>query len=197
MISTKTKILICGDSFASPDLSGELGWPTLLSKKFRVTNLSKPGIGQYKILNQLHSQDLDSYDFIIVSHTSPYRVHTLINPCYPPGHLYETSDLIFCDIESKKGGITQSLKDYFKFIFDPLYYEFVHRKCCEEIVDIEKQSQKKFIHITHFDWTNLYEFSDILNFYETWLTNKGDFAHYNEYGNQLVFESILRKINYG
>ena len=191
MTELKLKIFIAGDSFASQQLAGDLGWPMRLCKNFQVENVARPGVGQYKILNQLKSQNLNLYDFVIVSHTSPYRVHTLINPCYPSGHLYETSDLIFNDIESKSGRVAQSLKDYFKLVFDPAYYEFVHGKCCEEIIDIEKQSRAKFIHITHFDWENLYPFPRMLNFHRLWLDNKGDCVHYNETGNQIILESIL------
>jgi hypothetical protein len=50
---TENKVLIVGDSFSSEQLSGECGWPVLLKQDFAVTNLSSPGVGQYKILKQL------------------------------------------------------------------------------------------------------------------------------------------------
>ena len=59
------KVLICGDSFSASDR----GWTHELSKDFDVTNLSKSGINQYDILQQIKSQELKDYDVVILSNT--------------------------------------------------------------------------------------------------------------------------------
>ena len=69
------KILIVGDSFSSNSLAGEYGWTTLLANSYQVTNVSSPGIGQYKILKKIEKQNLSWFDQIIISHTSPNRVY--------------------------------------------------------------------------------------------------------------------------
>ena len=60
------KILIAGDSFSSLQLAGKNGWPKLLTNYYDVTNISQPGIGEYKILQRLKSQDLSKYDLVYI-----------------------------------------------------------------------------------------------------------------------------------
>lgn len=186
------QILIVGDSFASEHLSGCIGWPSLLAKEYTVTNMALPGIGEYKILSLLKSQKLDHFEFIIISHTSPYRVHTEINPLYAENHTYRASDLIFADVENKidHDEVARSLFVYFQKVFDPTYYEWIHTKCCEEIHGLEQKTCAKFIHITHFEWKRLYQFPNLVNFYNLWTLNKGPFAHYNENGNHVVYQHL-------
>ena len=60
------KVLICGDSFSASDS----GWTRELSKDFDVTNLSKSGVDQYDILQQIKSQNLNDYNVVILSNTN-------------------------------------------------------------------------------------------------------------------------------
>jgi hypothetical protein len=96
------KILIIGDSFSS-DWSKKYkdypGWPNLLAQDFDMTNLSQPGCSEFRILKQLKSVDLNEYDFVIISHTSPSRIYTRQHPIHSGDPLHSESDLIFTDIE--------------------------------------------------------------------------------------------------
>jgi hypothetical protein len=184
-----TQILIAGDSFSSDQLAGENGWPRALAKKYSVTNVSQPGIGEYKILQNLKSQKLSNFDVVIVSHTSPNRVHCEINPLYPAGHLYSKSDIIFADAESKHN---ESIIDYFKLIFDTEYYRFVHTSCCREIDQITNTIP--VIHMTNFEWSGLYEFDSMLNFYSLWTENRGNEVHYNKNGNDIILAALIDQI---
>lgn len=183
-------ILIAGDSFSSAELSANFGWPGLLAQQHQVTNISAPGIGEYKILQRLQQQDLASYDRVIVSHTSPNRVHCEHNPLYPPGHIYADSDLIFADVEnkSKTDSVAESMYQYFVKIFDPEYYLFVHHACCEKIDQL--LANHKTIHITHFDWTDFYQFDSMLNFYDLWKQNPGTYNHYTQQANQVILQTL-------
>lgn len=184
----KAKILIIGDSFSSKCLASASGWPVLLEKHFDITNLSCPGIGEYKILKQLYSADLKKYDAICASHTSPNRVHAEYNPLYLDDHLYHTSDIIFSDVENKNNKIANSMMDYFKFVFDQEYYNFIHHCCCEKIN--QATENYKTLHITHFNWDNLFVFDNFINFYDVWKSNKGSYNHYSKKGNQIVAENV-------
>jgi hypothetical protein len=188
------KILIVGDSFSSNSLAGEYGWTTLLANSYQVTNVSSPGIGQYKILKKIEKQNLSRFDQIIISHTSPNRVYCKENLLYPPGHVYRNSDLIFADIENKQknSNLAKSIFDYFCQIFDEDYYKFIHNQCCKEINHLTKNY--KVMHITNFNWEGLYEFDNMLNFYNLWLNNRGSYNHYNQYANQVIFQTILDSI---
>jgi hypothetical protein len=189
------KILIAGDSFASAELAGEYGWVQQLAKIHPVTNISAPGIGEYKIYQRLNAVDLTQYDAIIVSHTSPNRVHCEENLLYPEGHIYRTSDLIFADVESKRktNKFAESMFEYFGFVFDKDYYRFIHSSSCQAINQLTQY--KKTIHITHFDWTDLYAFPSMMNFYQVWLSNQGTCNHYNRHGNEIIFRTVMEQIN--
>ena len=184
-----TKILIVGDSFASLELAGTDGWPKKLADCYEVTNVAAPGIGEYKILQNLKSQRIAEFDLVIVSHTSPNRIHCEVNPLYPKGHLYSKSDVIFADAENKQ---SQFLIDFFKFIFDPEYYQFIHTCCCAEIDQLTRDVPT--IHMTNFDWNGLYQFGNLINFYDLWLTNRGTKTHYNEHGNHVILETLVNQI---
>jgi hypothetical protein len=190
----KKNLLIVGDSFSSAQLAEDSGWPVLLCQNFNVTNLSSPGIGEYKILQKIKSIQVNNYDFIIISHTSPNRLHTITNPLYPPGHLYSSSDIIFTDAESKIHQIpmAQEIVNYYKYIFDPEYYNFIHTSCCEKIDQLTQNT--KVLHITHFEWSELYQFNNMVNFYSFWLDNQGSIVHYTKEANQVIYKKLLKKI---
>lgn len=189
------RILIAGDSFSSAELAGDLGWTKLLADRHLVVNISQPGIGEYKILKNLEQQNLSEFDWIIVSHTSPNRVHCQENLLYPADHVYRKSDLLFSDVENKKStqDLAHSVYDYFRYVFDPAYYEFVHTACCEKIDQLTRAHQ--VIHITNFDWNGLYAFPNLLNFYELWCDNRGSYVHYNAHGNRVIFDTVLAKVD--
>lgn len=191
---SKKNLLIVGDSFSSEQISGQYGWPILLKQDFTVTNLSSPGIGQFKILKKIQSIDLDVYDSIVVSHTSPNRLHCQLNPLYPADHLYRQSDIIFADAESKidQNLAANHLVYYYKYIFDDEYYQFVHWSCCEKIDQLTQH--KQILHITHFNWTHLYQFPNLINYYDFWVSNRGDYTHYSKDANQTIYQQIKDKL---
>jgi len=187
-------ILIVGDSFSSSQLSGTNGWPVLLQKNFCITNKSSPGIGEYKILQTLQAAELTNYNLILISHTSPNRLHCTSNPLYPIDHMYSQSDVIFADAESRAGQVpvAASIVDYYKYIFDMDYYKFIHTCCCEKINQLTQSVP--VLHITHFDWTGLYQFDNMINFYTFWMDNRGNFAHYTQEANQTVYKQLHDRI---
>ena len=184
------KILIAGDSFASAQPSNKYGWPTLLEKKYHIKNIAWPGTGEYKIYQSLKKINLNIYDLVIVSHTSPNRLHTEINPLYPIGHVYQKSDLLYADVKSKanQNEAAQAIVYYFENLFDLDYYTYIHNKCCEDIDNLLKC--KKTIHITHFDWQGCHQFENLINFYNFWKSNKGEYNHYTVDANKVIFEKI-------
>ena len=183
------EVLIVGDSFASPELSGAYGWPFLLALKYNVTNLAKPGVGEFKILKQLASVDPEEYDITIVNHTNPYRIHAEHNPLYPEDHLYYNSDIIFADVESKQHS---ELNFYFKHVFDEEYYNFVFNSCIRAMEDHAWGAT--LLHITHFEWNDDLYNLPMINFNKLWLNNRGDYNHYNKKANQEIANTLDKKI---
>ena len=129
MNSTAKKILICGDSF-SADWSAKhqdyKGWPILLADTHQVTNLSQAGCSEYKIWKQLYAADLSLFDYVILSHTSPFRIPIESHPDHYNDVLHKDCDLIYSDIKQSKNKTLQSVADYFEKFFLPEYAIFVH-----------------------------------------------------------------------
>jgi hypothetical protein len=131
------KIFIAGDSFAAdwsikyPTMQG---WPNMLADIHTVTNAAEAGCGEYKILKQLTSHALADYDAIIVSHTSPYRIHTNFHPVHGKDKLHYNSDFIYEDCRAHK---LKFMIEYFekmvglKAMHTPDFNAFLHEVMSE------------------------------------------------------------------
>ena len=186
------KILICGDSFSASSTE-ESSWTNLLKQHFTITNLSKRGCSEFNIYKQVISQDLSKYDFIIVSHTSPFRLHTLINPIHINDVLYKDSSFIYNDV--KEHSLTDSslkpIVDFFEKYFDLDYAEYMHNLT---IKDIEKLCPDNTLHLSHLEWKNLYKCSNHLDFNNLFYSERGNINHYTSKGNQIVYQTIKERL---
>jgi len=185
------KIGIFGDSFGVGLQSGpNIGWSRLLENHYSITNHCECGIGEYKILCQIKNADLSRFDAIIVTHTSPTRVHTRFNPVHQNSTYHTNCDIIFSDIEHRKDAFSVMAHNYFKMVFDFDYYTDIHNLICKEIHQITQVLPT--VHITHFDYNNLYTFDHkLINFYSHWHAHPGDVNHYSQFGNQHVYENLI------
>ena len=186
------KILIAGDSFAA-DWPGEYhGWPKLLNEYVNVTNLAQAGISEYKILKQIQSITPSDYDIIIVSHTSPSRIHTNNHPLHKTG-LHKDCDLIYTDIEGRCSLFNPSLRaaqDWFRYHYDDEYQIDVYELIRKEIRRILGSS--KYISITHTEISNKYAVEhNNINFSDLWEKHKGTVNHYSKEGNRIIFEKLI------
>ena len=182
------KILICGDSFAA-DWTKKykgVGWPNLLAREYKVTNLAQAGCSEYKIYKQLTSSCLYKFDNIIVSHTSPYRLYVKKHPVYVNDPLHKNSDLIYSDIKEYKE--LSTVVDYYEKYFDLDYAEFIHNLICKQIDELTKLYP--ILHITSFDWNGLYKFPNMISFESIFDKHRGDINHYNGIGNQIIYDTI-------
>lgn len=190
-------ILICGDSFAADwtvKYSGQ-GWPNMIANDYNVTNLAQAGCSEYKIYKQLTSIDLNQFDKIIISHTSPYRIPIKIHPVHAKDLLHKNSDLIYTDIKehSKTNTNLSSIIDFFENYFDIESSLFVHNLICEKIDKITKSIPT--IHLTNSDWNGLYLFDNMLNFEYLFKSNRGLINHYDEKGNQIIYRAIKNMVD--
>jgi hypothetical protein len=184
------RIGIFGDSFGVRNQTDDnVGWSALLENHFKITNFCQNGIGEYKILCALQDCDLSQFDTIIISHTSPFRIHTRCNPVHQNSKVRPNCDIIFSDIENRNDSFSVMAQNYFKFVFDIEYYTAIHNLLCKEIHFLTKSIPT--IHITHFDYHDLYQFDDkLINFYQHWLAHKGNTNHYSFDGNQYVASQL-------
>lgn len=194
MAKNNLKILLAGDSFSAPWIGSTTGWPALLENEFKITNLSQAGISEYKILKQIKSQSLDSFDLIIVNHTSPFRVHT--NNSIHNTALHANCDLIFTDIEANYNKHDERIVtafNWFKHHYDEEYQIDIYKMMREEISRLI--SDRTYLAIDHTPTSSDYRFEhNYLNFTHHWLSNKGLVNHYTESGNQHVAATIKEKI---
>lgn len=194
------KLLIIGDSFAA-DWTKKYpgaGWPNMLALRHEVTNLSQAGCGQYKIWLQLQSilPHLDQFNFILVSHTSPYRIYVKDHPVHRGDALHGASDLIYNDIIDKVD-LDKNLASivwWFENYFDLDHAKFVHNLICEKIDSTLRPYKERVIHMTNLDWSDLYRFEDMISFESLFKTHRGLMNHYNQEGNELIFKSINQRL---
>ena len=193
-----TKILICGDSFAADwtvKYPGQ-GWPNMVAEHFDTTNLAQAGCSQYKIYLQLKSVNLEEYDAIIISHTSPNRLYIKEHPIHHSDILHGNSDLIYTDIINRDSDTKlKPVVEYFERYFDLDHAEFMHNLICKEIEEVVLHVVRhKVINMTGFDWNRLYQFDGMVSFVELMRLNRGSMNHFNEAGNQTVFNTLCDRI---
>lgn len=184
------KILICGDSFSCDNKNT---WVETLKNNYDLTVLSRPGIGEYKILKQLESAD-KNYNLFIVSHTSPYRIHMKKHPFYDSGS-HKNSDLVLNDVFSrsvfnfKKLCIDSFLKNH----FDNEYYETLYFLFREKINSI--LNDKAYISLSNHP--NLDQFvieKNHIDMSDVWKNYPGALNHYSKQGNDIVYQRITNVI---
>ena len=108
-VNNKMKILVAGDSFSAQWANCSDSWTSLLDNTYIVNNIAQPGVGEYKILKQLESVNIDNYDCVIVSHTSPSRIHIKDHPIHRFG-FHKNCDLIISELHLLKEGTAHSTR---------------------------------------------------------------------------------------
>ena len=185
------KILITGDSFAANWPNGD-GWPNMLARRHDVTNLAQAGVSEYKILQQIKRSNLENFDKIIISHTSPSRVHTKKHPIHKKG-LHKDCDLIYTDIVNRNYWFNPALRaarDWFKYHYDDEYQIDMYILIRKEIRTL--LSSHSCLNITHTDISNKYTLEhNAIDFSGVWRQHKGKINHYTQKGNEIVFKNIL------
>lgn len=191
------KILICGDSFAADWTvkHKNIGWPNYLADLFDVSNVAKAGVSEYKIFQQLASQNLNKFDAIIISHTSPFRLYVKKHPVHFNDVLHNQCDLIYNDIKESLPAHPElfPIVEYFEKYFDFEYATFVHKLICEKIEQTCKAVEHKVINLITFK--NQYPFKNSLSLVDLFETNRGDMNHFDELGNSQAFNRILFTLN--
>jgi hypothetical protein len=196
------KILICGDSFAADWTVKHPGngWPNMLAEQHEVVNLAQAGCSEYKILKQLESTDLNTYDRIIVSHTSPYRIYVKKHPIHHADSLHKDCDLLYSDIKAHaiKNKNLVPIVNYIENYFDLDHATDIHRLLCKEIEQLVESIKDQVIHIANIDYKTIYSFKNMINFDNLFASNSGSMNHYDSKGNEEVFKilSTTLKRNY-
>ena len=165
----------------------------MLQAHYKVTNLAQAGISEYKILKQLRSISLDSFDTVLICHTSPYRVHTK-NSIHKT-ELHKDCDLLYSDIESRRWSfnpLISSAYGYFMHHYDIEYYEDIYCLFRKELDCLT--SNITTLHIDHFDTPAVIE-RNRLDLSQLWKLNKGNINHYSEQGNYLAYNRIKGKLD--
>lgn len=189
------RILIIGDSFAAKYPDSDLGWSTLLSGAFEITNIAQAGVSEYKIFKQLESVDINLFDLVIVCHTSPYRVHTRKHPVHKT-KLHEHCDLILADIDAHNSFFNPSLKtakNWFRYHNDDVYLEDtykLYRSAIENLTFsipcLNIDNLKSSLPFAREQWK--------LNLTDFWEEHRGNINHYTIQGNQLLCTTLIKEI---
>ena len=183
----KKKILIAGDSFAADwtkKYKNASGWVNMLERDFDVTNIAEAGVSEYKIYKQLKSIDVTKFDYILISHTSAYRIPIEEHPIHKGDVLHNNCDIIYSDVkEYIENPIMQTAVDFYNNIFYTEYFCFVNDLIYKKIFE----SIPNAIHITFFD--SFYP-ENVFKFENVFLENRGNMNHMNIDGNKIVYHKI-------
>jgi hypothetical protein len=199
MAEERLKVLIAGDSFAAKWPGKYPGWAELLEEYFDVTNLAQAGVGEYKILRQVHSVDVTWFDCVIVCHTSFSRIHTREHPVHKEG-LHINCDLIYTDLEAhndKNNPSLKAAKDFFQYHYDESQSKGIYYLIRSEIARLMAFSS--YIAIDNFKDAAIFSIEkNKVDLSDFWLENKGEVNHYSEEGNkklcQMIREQILQSV---
>jgi hypothetical protein len=190
MASIIKQILIAGDSFAAEWPNGDLGWVNLLKNNYTITNIAQAGVGEYKILKQIQSVNIKDYDLIIVSHTSPSRVHTISHPIHKKG-FHKNCDLIITDLEDRLSLFNNSLdtaKKWFEYHYDDEYQIDIYnliRKEINFIIDIP------YLSLSHIPLVNQLSIEkNHIDFSDLWFNNRGKINHYTKEANYEIYNKV-------
>ena len=196
------KILIVGDSFASDwsiKYNNYPGWTNLIADDYEVTILSQPGCSEYKILKQLQSIDINQYELIIISHTSPGRIYTPEHPVHSQDLLHKNSDLIYTDIEYHASKFTNLFNsalttayDFFVYHYDEEYYNHVYQLLRNEIT--EQVADCPTLIVNHLPCLSNYTGNNILDFSSMLETHRGTINHFSQDGNQIIYQAVKNYI---
>jgi len=168
-------ILIAGDSFSAVYDNKSEWWHFGDCK-----NISQKGSSEFKILKSLQKENLNNYEKIIVSHTSPYRIYTennIVNNGDHTNGCYLINDLLH-----KNGNIKLAAELHTKYFFNEEYMMWCYYKVMHEIQNLTKD--KTTIHVSFFDVNNVIQLKPI---YEQ---NKGNICWMSTEGNKLIYEQI-------
>lgn len=183
------RLLVVGDSFAAP-YQNQPAWPDYL--KARVDNRAQAGVGQYKILQQLKTH-YQGQDHVLVVLTSEMRVYIKNNPLYKPGHRHADADLIFADVESRRGDPwADHLLWWFGNVFDPDHARSINDLILAEIYRFLEQHPCRWKAVTFFDpYPGQFNFDGRLeDFSHIWKHHSGSINHLDSKGHDIVAEKI-------
>ena len=201
------RILIIGDSFAADwtvKYSNNLGWPNQLAKQHDVVNLAQAGVGEYKILKQIQSvETIQSYDCVIVSHTSPLRVNTRQHPVHHNDKLHHNADLMLADVEyhytrwwrllNPFNTALRTARNFFFYHFDEQYQNTIYKLLREEIA--RQIGTVPCIVVSNLCIDSQFIIEDcVVDLVEIQQKHPGLINHLSTQGNDLVFDIISNKI---
>lgn len=188
------KILLAGDSFAADQqIPGPKSWWQML-QDHTVVNIAQPGVGEYKIWQQILRSKLSEFDVVLVCHTSPYRIHAQINPFHSKGsHVH--SDLIYKDVEAAPDSpVKEHILYWFQEIMDLDHARSIHGLIKEKIFNHLNQLQIAHCHMTFFDTDqDVFRLDHEINFHKIWKEHSGSINHLSQRGNELV-AATMRKV---
>ena len=171
------KILVAGDSFATIYNGAYKGWAQMLAEHYSVKNVAQAGVGQYKIFKQIEKEDLSKFDTLIISHTSPYRIHTANHPLHQEG-LHKNCDFIYEDVKGRLPEVEKFFTEY----FDLDYANCIHYLLRKEIDSIINKYKINAIA------------TEVLGLDKVFKTNRGQVQHLDSVGNKLIYKRLQERL---
>lgn len=192
------KILLAGDSYAadwSDNCNHYASWHELLSEKINCNNVAQAGVSEYKIHQQIEKNyDPMVYDFVIVTHTSPFRIHTAKHPFHCGNSIHNSADLIFSDVDYFINNVNSSdpaalcARDFFIYHFDQEYFTFTYKLIRDSIR--KKLQDTNYLFIDFFENSYYHSEENRIDVSDIAKQNKGNVCHMNAQGNLEIAEKV-------
>jgi len=191
------KILIAGDSFAAdwqvkyPDREG---WVNLLAKEYNVTNVAQAAVSEYKILKQITSANLRKFDTVIISHSTPNRLHCEEHPIHANDKLHGNADLIYQDLVDHTESIdAQTAVKFFERYFETEYHNYTSNLICMDILrHLGEFDHLNQIHLENYKKNVKYTELPSININPIFSKHRGLMNHLDDQGNQLLLGKIKK-----
>ena len=191
ILVSQVRILIVGDSFAVPVHKDS--WSVKLSTMYNTVNLSQAGCTEYHIMKQLESIDVKDFNFIIVCHTSPYRIYVPQHPIHTEG-MHKDAGLLLNDIEYHgkliRNWFNKSLhaaRNFIKYHYSEQYQLDIYNLIKNKISNIITTHNRIEMSWWEDDDVGLQQ---LLSHYP------GTINHLTMAANQILLEQILEKIKH-
>lgn len=181
------KVLLAGDSFSADWGSSYEWWKNL---PYEITNISQAGSSQYKILKRLSNIDISDYDAVIIFHTSPYRIYTELNKLHLNSPTHRESCYVINDVLSNRGKMRSAMNKYIEYFYNDEYNLYCHTKVCDDIVSYA--SGYNVLHCSGFDYSGIYNFSNMVSAQDLHNKHKGNVCHLNQTGNLYLRDRIYQ-----
>jgi hypothetical protein len=119
------------------------------------------------------------------------------HPIHHGDILHNNCDLIYEDLKSHADDSDEIrfFVDFFEKYYDLEHAIYVHNLICRDIAEYLKNYQGKVVHIRNIPWDGFYQFADMIDNSDVFLSHRGGNNHFDNQGNSIVYQRVMERIS--